>query len=61
MVDFVYIYQSFASGERYKNRACALARERLGDKTVTNQTVKEQTIDGKIVYTVTLSYLVIVS
>ena len=61
LVDFVYTYQSFASGERYKNRACMLARESLGDKTVTNQTVKEQTIDGKIVYTVTLSYLVIVS
>lgn len=61
MVDFVYTYQSFASGERYKNRACMLARECLGDKNVTSQTVKEETIDGKIVYTVTLSYLVTVS
>ena len=59
-VEFVFTYQSFASGERYKNRACTLAREHLGDKSVIRQTVTEEAVDGKIVYVVTLSYLVVV-
>ena len=60
-VKYVFTYQSFASGERYKNRACVLARESLGEKNVLSQEVKESSEKGKIVYTVTLYYLVTVS
>ena len=59
-VEYTFIYHSFASGERYENRACALARESLSDEIVTNQIVKEETINGKTIYTVTIYYLVTV-
>ena len=58
---YEYVYQSFASGERYANRASVLARESLGDKNVINQIVEINEKDGKTIYTVTLSYLVTVS
>ena len=60
-VEYVFTYQSFASGERYKNRACVLASESLGDKDVIKQEVKEDSSSGKTIYTVTLYYIVTVS
>ncbi len=58
---YVFTYQSFASGERYKNRACLLARENLGEKDVISCEVEESFDKDKIVYTVMLKYLVTVS
>ena len=39
--EFVYDYKSFAKGEKYKNRAIALAKEELGVDTVTKTAVEE--------------------
>ena len=58
---YVFTYQSFASGERYQNRALVLASESLGDKDVIRKEVKEDSSSGKTVYTVTLYYVVTVS
>ena len=60
-VEFVYVYQSFASGEKYKNRGLLLAEMELGEQDVISREIKEQTKNGKTVYTVTLVYVVTVS
>lgn len=60
-VEYAFVYQSFTSGERYKNRALLLARESLGEQNITKSQIKEQMKDGKIFYTVTLYYVVTVS
>lgn len=61
LVTYVYEYQSFASGAKYKNRAVLLAKESLGDKNVIKTEIKEENKNGKTVYTVELYYLITVS
>lgn len=59
--EFTYDYKSFAKGEKYKNRAIALAKEELGVDSVTKTQVKEiEKADG-FIYEVTVFYKITVS
>ena len=52
-------YKSFAKGEKYKNRAIAVAKQNLGEEDVVSVKVQEKTNGKEIVYEVTVYYLVI--
>lgn len=52
-------YKSFAKGEKYKNRAVAVAKQNLGEEDIISVEVQEKTNGKEIVYEVTVYYLVI--
>ena len=56
---FTYDYKSFAKGEKYKNRAIAVAKQNLGEEDIVSVKVQEKTNGKEIVYEVTVYYLVI--
>lgn len=58
---FTYDYKSFAKGEKYKNRAIALAKEELKNDSVTQEKVEEIMGKDGFIYRVTLYYTVVVS
>lgn len=57
---FNFDYKSFASGEKYKNRAILLAKESLKSEQIVKTEVAQNKKDGQIIYSVTLYYLVVV-
>lgn len=59
--EYVYSYQSFAKGEKYKDRAMLLARQSLGEADELEIKVKEKQSGDKIIYEVTVIYLVTLS
>lgn len=58
--EYKFDYKSFATGEKYKNRAVLLAKESLNSDEVVDVKVEQKNLDGRIVYSVTLYYLVVV-
>lgn len=52
----IYDYKSFAKGEKYKNRAVAVAMLSLGDVEIEKSEVKEKTVGNEFFYEVTLYY-----
>ena len=61
IAEFNYTYEAFSSGEKYKNRAIALAKEELGQENILEVQVKENKVKEKTVYAVKVFYTVIVS
>ena len=61
IAEFNYTYEAFSSGDKYKNRAIALAKEELGQENILEIQVKEKKVKEKIVYTVKVFYTLIVS
>ena len=59
--EFIYRYQSFAKGEKYKDRAMLLARQSLGEVDELEIKVKEKQSGDKFIYEVTVIYLVTLS
>ncbi|MBQ7373224.1 MAG: sporulation protein YqfD [Clostridia bacterium] len=58
--EFKFDYKSFASGEKYKNRAVFLAKQSLKSQEIVQTKVEQKKENGKIIYSVTLYYLVVV-
>ena len=61
IAEFNYTYEAFSSGEKYKNRAIALAKEELGQENILEVQVKENKVKEKTVYAFKVFYTVIVS
>ena len=58
--EFKFDYKSFTTGEKYKNRAVFLAKQSLGLEEIVGEKVEQKKENGRIIYSVTLYYLVVV-